>query len=222
MAVVVRQESPREEILDIVTRTGDGVFAVDEAHRIVLWNAAAEEILGYPANEVLGRPCYEVTKGRDQNGNLLCYPGCPIAFMARREELVRNYDMVVRCRSGEDRWINVSTIVLPRKSGLNCLVVHLFRDISEERALRRLVEEFSASGVLPAAAARSPLSSLTAREREVLQLVAQGARTREIAAKLYLSPLTVRNHIHRILQKLGARCRAEAVALAVRHGLKVL
>jgi len=222
MAVVVRQENPIRGILDIVTRTGDGVVAVDEAHRIVLWNAAAEEITGYPASEVLGRPCYEVTKGRDRNGNLLCYPGCPIAFMARREEFVRSYDMVVRCRSGEDRWINVSTIVLPRKSGLNCLVVHLFRDITVERTLRKLVEELSACGVLSSSEGRSPLASLTPREREVLQLVTQGARTREIAAKLYLSPLTVRNHVHRILQKLGARSRAEAVALAIRHGLKVL
>ncbi|MDR7434076.1 MAG: PAS and helix-turn-helix domain-containing protein [Armatimonadota bacterium] len=220
MAMAVKQESLLKGILDVVARTRDGVFAVDEAHRIVLWNAAAEEILGYSSGDVLGRPCYEVTKGRDRNGNLLCYPGCPIAFMARREEFIRSYDMIARCSSGEDRWINVSTIVLPRDSGLNCFIVHLFRDISEERALRRLVEQFSISGIVPAGG-RSPLASLTAREKEVLLLVAQGARTREIAAKLYLSPLTVRNHIHRILQKLGARCRTEAVALAVRYGLKV-
>ncbi|HEX4930940.1 MAG TPA: response regulator transcription factor [Gaiellaceae bacterium] len=62
-------------------------------------------------------------------------------------------------------------------------------------------------------------SGLTAREREVLQLVAEGATNREAAATLYLSEHTINFHMRNILQKLHLRNRAQAVAYAVRTGL---
>ena len=60
---------------------------------------------------------------------------------------------------------------------------------------------------------------LTDREREVLDLVAQGATNREIAARLFLSPHTVKEHTSSLYKKLGARNRAEAVQKAQRQGL---
>jgi DNA-binding CsgD family transcriptional regulator len=60
---------------------------------------------------------------------------------------------------------------------------------------------------------------LTERELEILQLLAEGLSGRAIAARLYLSPHTVRNHVQRIIQKLNVHSRLEAVALAVRHDL---
>lgn len=64
-------------------------------------------------------------------------------------------------------------------------------------------------------------SRLTPREREVLVLLGNGARGREIAHQLGLSPATVRNHIQNILTKLRLHSRLEAVALAPRLGLGV-
>jgi two-component system, NarL family, nitrate/nitrite response regulator NarL len=58
-----------------------------------------------------------------------------------------------------------------------------------------------------------PLDRLTAREAGVLQLVAQGLSNREIASQLHIELTTVKNHVHNILEKLGAKTRAEAVAL---------
>jgi two-component system response regulator DesR len=60
---------------------------------------------------------------------------------------------------------------------------------------------------------------LTDREREILGLIAEGATNREIAAALFLSPHTVKEHTSTLYRKLGARNRADAVQRAQRLGL---
>jgi DNA-binding NarL/FixJ family response regulator len=63
---------------------------------------------------------------------------------------------------------------------------------------------------------------LTAREREVLSLLAGGLEQEAIARELFISPKTVASHIQRILSKLGVHSRAQAVAVAHRHGLAAM
>ena len=60
---------------------------------------------------------------------------------------------------------------------------------------------------------------LTAREREVLRLLANGHTNEEVGLQLYLSPETVRTHVHRAVTRLGVRNRTQAVAKALREGL---
>lgn len=67
-----------------------------------------------------------------------------------------------------------------------------------------------------------PDERLTAREREVLRLVADGLQNRQIAARLHISPHTAKFHVASILAKLGAASRTEAVTLAARRGDLVL
>jgi DNA-binding NarL/FixJ family response regulator len=64
-----------------------------------------------------------------------------------------------------------------------------------------------------------PVSALSDREREVLQLMAEGLTTRVMAEHLFLSVNTVRNYSQAVLTKLGAHSKLEAVALAVRTGI---
>jgi DNA-binding NarL/FixJ family response regulator len=62
-------------------------------------------------------------------------------------------------------------------------------------------------------------AQLSKREREILQKVADGATTRQVASELGISPHTVKTHLERIFEKLGANDRAQAVAIAIRQGI---
>ncbi len=83
---------------------------------------------------------------------------------------------------------------------------------------RRLITDL-ASRPERAAATGSQLAGLTDREREVLTLVAAGLSNDEIAVKLFVSPLTSKTHVSRIMTKLYARDRAQLVVMAYESGL---
>ncbi|MEV5826402.1 response regulator transcription factor [Spirillospora sp. NPDC052242] len=87
-------------------------------------------------------------------------------------------------------------------------------------AVRALVARFLAA---PARddrlGAPEQLAELTAREREVMALAAQGLSNAEIADALVISPFTVRSHVHRAMVKLDARDRAQLVVIAYQTGL---
>jgi len=68
---------------------------------------------------------------------------------------------------------------------------------------------------------RSPLDKLTSRQREVLQLLAEGLQVKEIAVRLHVSPRTVEFHKYRIMDELGLRTTAELSRYAARHGIVV-
>jgi DNA-binding NarL/FixJ family response regulator len=85
---------------------------------------------------------------------------------------------------------------------------------------RRLIEAY-VSQPSPADRPAPPagLDDLTAREREVLALIAEGLSNLEIATALHLSPLTAKTHVSRILGKLGARDRVQLVVMAYQTGI---
>ena len=89
-------------------------------------------------------------------------------------------------------------------------------------ATRSLIGRFLATPAAPTPAddaARRGLAALTDREREITVMVAAGLSNDEIAARLVLSPATVKTHVNRAMAKVGARDRAQLVVFAHRCGL---
>ncbi|MHB0969457.1 MAG: response regulator transcription factor [Thermoanaerobaculia bacterium] len=210
----------RPEYCDRVIRSREAAFAVDHAGKIVAWNRRCEELVGWSARAAIGRHCWELIDGHDASGNLYCYRTCPIAFQARHEpeSAPRDFPLCVKCSDRSRKALLMSTHVVRELRNLVALV-HLLHELP----VRMRCEE---RGVVDASvendavdAKRSTAPILTPREAEILQFLAEGLSTVQIAGTLFISPVTVRNHIQRILQKLGVHTKLAAVAYAHQHDI---
>ncbi len=200
------------------------MFAIDSADRIILWNKKCEELLGHPARAVLGKRCDDVIGGRDDNGNIYCYRNCPVAHQARDvpKEPVHRFRLSIETAAGERKSVGISLFAIPSYHPALATVVHVLRD--EKRGPSALER-----GLAEASDAREPLwpmetsagrsIDLTPREKEILRCLARGLSTAAIAKELFISPVTVRNHVQNLIGKLGVHTKLAAVVFAYRHGL---
>jgi PAS domain S-box-containing protein len=212
----MKKPKAEERGLDqILAGAGDGVFAIGPEGRVVLWNRAAEKILGWSAREIMGRPCCDVFVGLDDHGNRLCYQGCHVMSLVKLGEPVQHFDMQTRTKAGRPVWLNITILEAPSSGPSGAVVIHLFRDVTTTRELLRLVHERLQAPSAPPDEA----TALTRRELEILRLMAGGANTKVLAERLHVSPATVRNHAQNIFAKLGVHSRLEAVAYASQHRL---
>ena len=107
-----------------------------------------------------------------------------------------------------------------RRLSLDDVVAELLAiDVSAGPTPRAAGASSSPPQAPPSGAASALPDGLSAREAEVLKLIAAGCSTREIAEQLVISSHTVERHITHVYQKIGARGRAEATSYALRHGL---
>jgi PAS domain S-box-containing protein len=219
-----------KQLFHSLSKTGDGAFIIDKDHFIIFWNQAAEQILGYPAEEATGRQCYEILGGRDEQGRTLCQRYCRLAIQAKRGDTLPNADVHAQTRTGAGRWLNVTTFVYPvGDKNSDQVIVHLFRDATEKKDQQRFIDRVLAaseqlqrnddSPIIQMTPAEPLANGLTTREQQVLALLAHGLGTDEMASALVVSPATVRNHVQSILKKLGVHSRLEAVAQAYQQGL---
>jgi DNA-binding NarL/FixJ family response regulator len=111
------------------------------------------------------------------------------------------------------------------KGGEPTDLVHAIRVVAGGESLlapsvtRRLIDTYVSRPRPSADTEHDGLDELTAREREVLGLIATGMTNAEIAEALHLSPLTAKTHVSRILMKLRARDRVQLVVIAYRTGI---
>lgn len=198
---------------------------MDSADRIILWNRKCEELLARTARSVLGKPCYEVLGGRDAQGNIYCYRNCPVAFQARQKpsEPVHTFPLSIAVGKSGPKWFNVSLFAIPSYHPALSTVVHVLRESRKKPSglERRLAEEAAPipEPLWPITTDEGQLIDLTTREKEILRCLSEGLSTSAIARRLFIAPVTVRNHTQSVLQKLGVHTKLAAVVFAYRNKL---
>ncbi len=206
------------DLLDALGRTADAMVAVDSSLKIVGWNNAATDLLGYTADEVALMTCHQALGWSDRSGNPVCGPDCPSCEVGPPDEVIATREVLGRTAQGKKVWLNVTSVVPPPDMRDECRIVHLIREVALPPELERLIaERLAPPAAEPDTEATQKLKSLTPREAQILTLLTEGFDGNAIAAKLFLSKATVRNHLQHILGKLDVHSRVEAVAFALRN-----
>lgn len=214
-------------LADLLFRTVDGVFAVDAKQRVIFWNPGCAQLFGTPSKQALGRPCSEVVRGKDPEGQPFCGGGCCVARLTTHGgNAPRAFPLQVCNNKGEDISLKVSIILVPSRQKNLWTCLHLLHRGDAADALDLLeyngpqkssLKQRNGDGV-----GRPDLAdvhSLSAREQELLQLLSEGLSVPVISQLLNISPVTVRNHLQHIQKKLGVHSQVETVAYAYRHNL---
>ena len=194
----------------------EALIEVDAADRIVTWSREAEKLTGYRRALAIGRSFCELVEARDLWGNRACNLG--LHEGVRRSESLHTFLLQARTAAGDSVRLVVAPVVRARRDRPGLALAYRLRLDLRRRTDRRsaaLPAEFSVARGLPGG--RSP-SPLTRREAEVLRLLAAGSSTALVAQRLGISATTVRNHVQRLLDRLGVHSRLEAVALARGNG----
>ncbi|MBW2578107.1 MAG: PAS domain-containing protein [Deltaproteobacteria bacterium] len=212
---------------DVISSTDDAAFASNEKGAIVLWNEAANRLLGYSADEVLGRSCFKVISGFDVFGNPYCRSDCNLRRLARSNNAICPFQMQVRRSSGE--YISAAFRIVPvsRQQLSDYQLVHQLTQIHATTDVAPKNYPNSGTAYIqvkgsppnPGSTAHPLKSPLTNRECEVLTLLASGFSTNEISQRLHISVTTVRNHVQNMLRKLAVHSKLEAVSVAHRNHL---
>jgi DNA-binding CsgD family transcriptional regulator len=170
----------------------------DDDLQVLCWNEGAKALTGIPPEEAVGRPCWEVIAGRDDEGGLICHRGCSRARIVREGRCLPAEVLHARTATGRRR-VSLETIAAEADEGT--LFIHVMRD---------------APALEPEHPAESPgpAPQLTARQRQILHFLAVGKPPKVIALELGLMETTVRNHIRLLFLALGAHSQLEAVARA--------
>lgn len=180
---------------------GDALVAIDLDGRVLCFNEPAEHLMGIPAAEVVGKSCWEIVDGVDESGGPFCRPECSILAGTREGRGAPCLELLVRTRVGRRRAVLSSLRV---ECAGTPVLLHVLQ------ASRPAFQPEAAAGFPPA---------LTARQREVLALLAEGLSTAEIASRLSVARDTVRNHIRAIFLALGCHSRLGAVLEARRRSI---
>lgn len=216
------------DLKQLVDDTADAAFAVDPTGTIVAWNRAAETLFGLKTEHVVGEPCEQIIRGSDETGPV-CGQDCSVREAAHCRHPVGNFDIQVPTPDGP-KWCNVSVLHADVANSSVPYSLHVVRAMDIRKRMEMLVRDFLLSTTqLPADKVKDLISStrsspareveLTKREIEVLRLLAKGRTTESLAEQLHISRTTVNNHIQKILQKLNAHSRLEAIRRAEIAGL---
>jgi PAS domain S-box-containing protein len=177
-------------------RSDNAMALVDDSRRQVDVNRAFVRLLGYRRDALIGRRIYEFVRG-----------GPLLSEQEWNDAVARDSTGKVVLRRADGSLVSAQYAAHPETVTGRLLV--LFVALSVSRAGAHFRREIDGT---------EEEASLSARELEVVELVALGSSGPEIADKLYISHNTVRTHVSNAMVKLGARSRAQLVAKALAQG----
>lgn len=214
----------------MVEHARDAAIATDATGCIVYWNGDARKLLEdreKGEGEVLqaGRSFHEALQARDVFGNRLSPESSPLQLMLEEGEAIQGFEIDVRKASGANARVGISVVAVLGPDPDACHLIYLLRERRRRRRSDELLDRLLAQStsdsddVALRRGEHSDLPQLTPREKQVLQKVADGRTTEQIAQDLHISVYTVRRHFQNLMRKLGIHSKAEAVALALRRRL---
>jgi two-component system, OmpR family, sensor histidine kinase VicK len=223
----------RQQTQAIIDATADGVILVDEAHKILKFNPAAEHLSGWRAYEAIGRYCWEVlgfkeTTVKEAEAHEALFP--LIAALQTRSE--QSYlEMPITSRTGQERWLAISCAPMPLqgREAEQQMVMGL-HDISQIKAVEQMQSHFVAMvshelraplttvtgsvemlGLLDPATdtesyheVLSILDQQTGRLRQVVEQVLQLTRFDTGRLEVYLQPLSITRFVRSLVEKVHA------------------
>jgi PAS domain S-box-containing protein len=205
-----------QPLLEALVHSPDPVFVTDRHLNVVFWNLSCERLFGFAEEEILGAGCAGTLAGCDTFGNRYCSEHCPVTEMAARGDTIRHFTLRLRAKDGRVIPVDVSVLHLAVRPPDHFVLAHILKPSELPTRVAEVPRETPPRPML-VAVRESPdarARRLTAREVEVLGMLAAGRSTPEIGGRLHISNLTARNHIQNILEKLEVHSKAEAVAFA--------
>ena len=194
-----------EDGIEVVGEAADGVEAVDQAEEtlpdVIVMDVSMPKRGGIDACRVIRQRV----------------PSARILMLTSSDDEANLFEAV---RAGANGYLLKD--VPPEEVAAGIRGVHQGQSLLSPMMASKLLTEFaliSQRDTLPAPTPGLELPRLTHRELDILKLVARGRLNREIAAELFISENTVRNHIRNILDKLQMHSRMEAAMYAVRQRL---
>lgn len=200
------------KLLDALAFCTEPAFAINERHRIVFWNKPIQQLLGWTYDDVVGKSCGTVLAGNDQFGNRYCCDACPIISIAQRGDPIRQFGLTIKTKNDDFLPVDVSVLKFVFPATHRVVLTHIV-----QLAMQR--EAVAPPQPMLASHTDARVRELTTREIEVLGMLAGGKSAVDVAEHLGISPLTARNHIQHIFEKLEVHSKAEAVAFAYRMRL---
>ena len=173
-------------------------------------NSQAESLIGHSNSACVGHSCYLVISGRTPEGEPLCAPHCRVQRLADDGRPIAPLPMQIAAAPAGQRDVTLLVINAGRDGLVHCAV-----GANPDARLRGFMDHVARRGAQRASLLHFQSDILTAREKEILVLLAQDLTQREIANRLSVSYATVRNHVQHILTKLGVHSILEAVAVSL-------
>ena len=211
-------------LVRLLDRTADAAFASNREGIICVWNCSAEKLFGYGVEEALKMPCSELLSCQPSSHSQTCSKQCGVIAHCLFGRTVPNFDMKVKVSSGTWIWINVSILVFDQQSNNDLLVVHLARDITHRKEIEQLNQQLVLLAKKIAQSpeqdnSSAPIVPLTDQEQKILRDISYGKSPLLVAHERSITPGTLRNHLHRVNEKLGTHNRLEAIIEAKRRGI---